>query len=43
VNEDNLNNVRQEDSRHFRNKNREYSEDKINELEKNSKNNIRDL
>jgi hypothetical protein len=44
VNEDNLSNVRQETSRHFRNKKREYLKDKINELESNSKNkNIRDL
>jgi hypothetical protein len=44
VNEDNLNNVRREASRHFRNKKREYLKDKINELERNSKNkNIRDL
>jgi hypothetical protein len=44
VNEDNLNNVRWEASRHFRNKKREYMKDKINELESNSKNkNIRDL
>jgi hypothetical protein len=44
VNEDNLNNVRQEASRHFSNKGREYFKDTINELESNSKNkNIRDL
>jgi hypothetical protein len=44
VNEDNLSNVRQEASRHFRNNKREYLKDKINELESNSKNkNIRDL
>jgi hypothetical protein len=44
ANEDNLNDVRREASRHFRNKNREYLTDKINELESNSKNkNIRDL
>jgi hypothetical protein len=43
VNEDNFSNVRREDSRHFRNKKREYLKDKINELESNSKNkNIRD-
>jgi hypothetical protein len=35
---DNLKNARREDSRHFRNKNREYLEVKINELETNSKN-----
>jgi hypothetical protein len=40
----NLNNIRCEASRHFRNKNREYVDDKINELPMNSKNkNIRDL
>jgi hypothetical protein len=44
ANEDNLSDVRQEASRHFRNKKREYLKDKINELELNSKNkNIRDL
>jgi hypothetical protein len=44
INGDNLNNVRREASRHFRNKNREYLKDKINELAMNSKNkNIRDL
>jgi hypothetical protein len=44
VNGDNLNNVRREASRHFRNKKREYLKDKINELATNSKNkNIRDL
>jgi hypothetical protein len=32
-NGDNLNNVRREASRHFRNKKREYLKDKINELE----------
>jgi hypothetical protein len=43
-NGDNLNNVRCEVSRHFRNKNKEYLKAKINELETNSKNkNIRDL
>jgi hypothetical protein len=42
--EDNISDVRQETSRHFRNKKREYLKDKINELESNSKNkNIRDL
>jgi hypothetical protein len=41
---DNLNNTRHEDSRHFRNRNREYLKAKINELETNSKNeNIREL
>jgi uncharacterized protein YaaR (DUF327 family) len=44
VNGDNLNNVRCEVSRHFRNKKREYLKDKINELATNSNNkNIRDL
>jgi hypothetical protein len=44
ANEDNLSDIRREASRHFRNKEREYLKDKINELEPNSKNkNIRDL
>jgi hypothetical protein len=44
ANEDNLSDVRWEDSKHFRNKKREYLKDKIKELESNSKNkNIRDL
>jgi hypothetical protein len=44
INGDNLNNVRREASRHFRNKKREYLKEKINELTTNSKNkNIRDL
>jgi hypothetical protein len=44
INGDNLNNVRREARRHFRNKKREYLKDKINELTTNSKNkNIRDL
>jgi hypothetical protein len=44
VNGDNLDSVRREASRHFRNKWREYLNDKINELATNSKNkNIRDL
>jgi hypothetical protein len=44
INGDNLNNVRREASRHFRNKKREYLKDKINELATNSKNkNITDL
>jgi hypothetical protein len=44
INVDNLNNVRREASRYFRNKKREHLKDKINELETNSKNkNIRDL
>jgi hypothetical protein len=43
-NRKNLNNVRREASRHFRNKKREYLKDKINELATNSNNkNIRDL
>jgi hypothetical protein len=41
---DNLQNLRRETSRTFRNKKREYLKDKINELETNNKNkNIRDL
>jgi hypothetical protein len=44
INGDNLNNVRREASRYFRNKKREYMINKINELAINSKNkNIRDL
>jgi hypothetical protein len=44
INEHNLNNVRCEASRYFRNKRREYVKDKINELAMNSKNKIiRDL
>jgi hypothetical protein len=44
INEDNLNNVRREASRYFRNKKRKYLKDKIKELATNSKNkNIRDL
>jgi hypothetical protein len=44
INGDNLNNVRCEASRYFRNKKREYLKDKINELVTNSKKkNIRDL
>jgi 5-methylcytosine-specific restriction endonuclease McrBC GTP-binding regulatory subunit McrB len=44
INGDNLNNIRQEASRHFRNKKREYLKDKINEHATNSKSkNIRDL
>jgi hypothetical protein len=43
-NVDNLNNVRREASRHFRNKKKEYLKAKINEFETNSKNkNIRNL
>jgi hypothetical protein len=44
INGDNLNNVRCEASRHFRNKKSEHLKNKINELATNSKNmNIRDL
>jgi hypothetical protein len=44
INGDNLNNVRRETNRHFRNKKREYLKGKINELAMNSKNkNIREL
>jgi hypothetical protein len=44
ANEGNLSDIRREASRHFRNKEREYLKDKINELELNSKNKkIRDL
>jgi hypothetical protein len=44
INGDNLNNVRHEPGRHFRNKRREYLKDKINELATNSKNkNIKNL
>jgi hypothetical protein len=44
INGDNLNNVRRDASRHFRNKKREYLKDRINELATNSKSkNIRDL
>jgi hypothetical protein len=43
-NVDNLNNVRCEASRHFRNKKREYLKARINEFETNAKNkNIRDM
>jgi len=43
-NADNLNSVRHEVSRYFRNKKKEYMRAKIEELEANSKiNNIRDL
>jgi hypothetical protein len=37
INGDNLNNVRREVSRYFRNEKREYLKDKINELSTNSK------
>jgi hypothetical protein len=44
INGDNLNNVRREASKHFRNKKREYLKGKVNGLATNSKNkNIRDL
>jgi hypothetical protein len=44
INGDNLNNVRREASRHFRNNWREYLKDKINELATHNKNKIiRDL
>jgi hypothetical protein len=44
INGDNLNNVRRESGRYFRNKKREYLRDKIKDLATNSKNkNIRDL
>jgi hypothetical protein len=44
INGDNLNNVRREASRYFRNKRKEYLKDRIIELARNSKNkNIRDL
>jgi hypothetical protein len=38
INLDNLNNVRREASRHFRNKRNEYLKDIINELATNNKN-----
>jgi hypothetical protein len=34
INGDNLNNVRREASRHFRNKKKEYLKDKINEMQR---------
>jgi hypothetical protein len=43
INGDNLNNVRCLAGRHFRNKKREYLEDKSNELATDNKNNIKDL
>jgi hypothetical protein len=44
INGDNLNNVRREASKYFRNKKREYLKDKLNELATNTKSkNIRDL
>jgi hypothetical protein len=43
-NVDNVNNIRHEARRHFRNKKKEYQKTKIDELETNSKNrNVRDL
>jgi hypothetical protein len=43
VNENNLSNVRQEASRLFRNKKREYLKDRTNERDSNSRNkNVRD-
>jgi hypothetical protein len=38
INGDNLNNIRCETSRHFRNKKRQYLKDRIDELATNSKN-----
>jgi hypothetical protein len=44
INGDDLNNIRCEASRHFRNKTSEYLKEKINDLAKNSKNkNIMDF
>jgi hypothetical protein len=44
INGVNLNNIRRETSRHFRNKKREYLKNKIHDLATNSKNkNIRDM
>jgi fructose-1,6-bisphosphatase len=44
MNENNLNAVRHEANRHFRNRKKEYLKDKINELTTNMKNyNIRDI
>jgi hypothetical protein len=43
INWDNLNNIRGETSRHFRNKKRGNLKEKINELETHSTNNITDL
>jgi hypothetical protein len=43
INWDNLNNIRRETSKHFRNKKREYIKEKIDELATNNKNtNIRE-
>jgi hypothetical protein len=43
INGDNLNNLRREAGRHFRNKKREYQKDRINEPARNGKKKIRDL
>jgi hypothetical protein len=43
INGDNLQNLRHETSRTFRNKKREYLKDKINELQTNNKKDIRYL
>jgi hypothetical protein len=43
ITEDNLNNIRRETSRHFRNKKREILKDKINDLAVNSRKKNRDL
>jgi hypothetical protein len=44
INRENLNNIRRETSRHFRNKMWKYLKDKIDELATNRKNhNVRDL
>jgi hypothetical protein len=43
INWDNLNNVKHEASRYFRNRKREYLKEEINEFAKNSNKNIRDL
>jgi hypothetical protein len=44
INGDNLNNIRREASKHFRNKMQQYLKEKINDLATNSKNKyIRDL
>jgi hypothetical protein len=37
INEDNVNNIRREVSKHFRNKKRKYLKDKLNELATNIK------
>jgi hypothetical protein len=43
INDDNLNNVKRETSRHFWNKKAEYLKDNFNDTETNSKSNISDL